>query len=57
MSFVLQIDIPETAFFSIRKSPSEFAAEVRQKILAKRNGPINSNQKMREEDHHEKRRN
>jgi len=57
MSLVLQIDIPETAFFSIRKSPSEFAAEVRQKILAKRNGPINSNQKMREEDHHEKRRN
>jgi predicted HTH domain antitoxin len=29
MSVVLQIDMPETAFSSIRKSPSEFAAEMR----------------------------
>jgi predicted HTH domain antitoxin len=29
MSVVLQIDMPETAFSAIRKSPSEFAAEMR----------------------------
>jgi len=29
MSVVLQIDMPETVFSSIRKSPSEFAAEMR----------------------------
>jgi predicted HTH domain antitoxin len=29
MSVVLQIDMPETAFSAIRKSPSEFVAEMR----------------------------
>jgi predicted HTH domain antitoxin len=29
MSIVLEIDMPETAFSAIRKSPSEFAAEMR----------------------------
>jgi len=29
MTVVLQIDMPETAFSAIRKSPSEFAAEMR----------------------------
>jgi predicted HTH domain antitoxin len=29
MSIVLQIDMPETAFSAVRKSPSEFAAEMR----------------------------
>ncbi len=29
MSVVLQMDMPETAFSSTRKSPSEFAAEMR----------------------------
>ena len=29
MSIVLEIDMPETAFSSIRKSPFEFAAEMR----------------------------
>lgn len=29
MSVVLEIDMPETAFSAIRKSPSEFAGEMR----------------------------
>ena len=29
MTVVLQIDMPETAFSAIRKSPSEFVAEMR----------------------------
>ena len=29
MSIVLEIDMPETAFSAIRRSPSEFAAEMR----------------------------
>lgn len=29
MSIVLEIDMPESAFSAIRKSPSEFAAEMR----------------------------
>lgn len=29
MFVVLQIDMPETAFSAIRKSPSEFVAEMR----------------------------
>ena len=29
MSIVLEIDMPETVFSAIRKSPSEFAAEMR----------------------------
>jgi len=35
MSVVLQMDMPETVFSTIRKNPSEFVAEMRLSAAAK----------------------